>query len=373
MQIITEEIIDAAANYNEAEVRFHIIDPIIRLLGYPGADNVYLNLEEKLTYPYFHIGRQSKNDLPLGFPDYRAGLKGARGSFIIEAKAGNVPISSREVEQAHSYAAHAQVGANYFVLCNGNVIAVYQTLSGSDVAPIASVPLAEVNERFYELENILSPLNLEKNCLARHDTDLKLAEGIGSTARIRSGNYIMSGYEYRLLMNGQDCTALFRQSVPQISTLDSQLELLKAEFDLRVSDGVVERCEDGRITAHVKFDGATISNYKAMEIMGIAEATFATADNFISINPDSPTIFESLKDFTVSRGTVMPELFGGSTTIEGDIKGNMFIKAAMFYSEGKLRGQYISLSDQDAAIPGAASPLHIEMDLVGTFELTLDV
>jgi hypothetical protein len=100
VQIITNEILNAVNNYKEAEVRFHIIDPIIRLLGYPGEDNVYLNLEETLEYPYVHIGRRSKKDLPLGFPDYRAGLKGARGSFIIEAKAGNVPITSREIEQA---------------------------------------------------------------------------------------------------------------------------------------------------------------------------------------------------------------------------------------------------------------------------------
>ena len=141
MQIIADDIVEVASNYNETEVRFHIIDPILRRLGYPGDDSVYLNLEEKLEYPYVHIGRRSKKDLPLGFPDYRAGLKGARGSFVVEAKAGNVQIGPQHVEQAHSYAAHAQVGANYFVLCNGKVFSVYQTLSGPDFAPIARGPI----------------------------------------------------------------------------------------------------------------------------------------------------------------------------------------------------------------------------------------
>lgn len=95
MQVISNDAANAAPHYNEAEIRFHIIDPIVRMLGYPGEDNVYLNLEEKLEYPYLHIGRRSKKDLPLGFPDYRAGLKGARGSFITEAKAGSIPITSR--------------------------------------------------------------------------------------------------------------------------------------------------------------------------------------------------------------------------------------------------------------------------------------
>lgn len=52
MQVISDAALKAAPSYNEAEIRFHIIDPIVRLLGYPGADNVYLNLEEKLEYPY---------------------------------------------------------------------------------------------------------------------------------------------------------------------------------------------------------------------------------------------------------------------------------------------------------------------------------
>lgn len=373
MQIIADDTVKAAPSYNETEVRFHIIDPIIRLLGYPGDDNAYLYLEEKLEYPYMHIGRRSKKDVPLGFPDYRAGLKGGRGSFVIEAKAGNVPITSLEVEQAHSYAAHAQVGANYFILCNGSAIAVYQTLSGSNAAPITTIPLSEIAERFHELQNILTPGNLAKNCQIKHDTRLKVAEGLGSLARIRSGHYLMSCYAYRILMDGADCTALIRQSAPQLSILDEQLELLKTAFELRVSGGVVERGVDGRLTAHVEFAGATIHNHQAMAIMGITEATFATADDFISIEPDNPTIFESLKDFTVSRGTLMPELFGGSSTIEGDVTGNMFIKAAMHFREGMLQGQYVSLSDQSVSFPGADFPLNIEMEVAGTFELTLDV
>jgi predicted type IV restriction endonuclease len=147
MQVITDAAIEAAPTYNETEIRFHILDPIIRLLGYPGADDVYLILEEKLEYPYQHIGRRSKKDLPLGRSDYRAGVKGARGSFVIEAKAGNVAIGGREVEQAHSYAAHAQVGANYFVLCNGSVLTVHETLSGPRASPVVEIALAEINSK----------------------------------------------------------------------------------------------------------------------------------------------------------------------------------------------------------------------------------
>lgn len=195
MQVITDAAIVAAPAYNEAEIRFHILDPIIRLLGYPGADDVYLILEEKLEYPYVHIGRRSKRDLPLGFADYRAGVKGARGSFVVEAKAGGIPITAREVEQAHSYAAHAQVGANYFVLCNGSLLTVHETLSGPRAGPLIELPLNEVNVRFHEIENILAPANLVRSCHVEHDIKLKLAPGLGSSVRIRSGRYLLSGHE----------------------------------------------------------------------------------------------------------------------------------------------------------------------------------
>ncbi|WP_295455912.1 type I restriction enzyme HsdR N-terminal domain-containing protein [uncultured Pseudophaeobacter sp.] len=367
MQVISGNTVQAAPGYNETEIRFHVVDPIIRKLGYPDHDNVYLNLEEKLEYPYAHIGRRSKKDVPLGFPDYRAGLKGARGSFVIEAKGGSVSIASLEVEQAHSYAAHAQVGANYFVLCNGSAVLVYETLSGPGAEPLAILPLNEVNDRFHELENILAPASLAKNCHVHHDMKLKLAEGLGSSVEIRSGNYQLSDYHYRFMMNGQDITAIIQQAAPQ---LDQQLELMKTSFELRVVGGIAERGEDGYITANVEFSGATIHNQQAMELMGITEASFATADEFISTDPDSPTIFESTKDFAVSKGAMIPQLFGGASPMESDLAGDMFIKAAMHYRDGKILGEYIALSDMNIPVPNS-SPMVGEMSFSGTFELTL--
>lgn len=371
MKIIAEAAIGACEKYNETEIRFHILDPLIRHLGYPETDDVYLNLEEKLDYPYVHVGRRSKKDLPIGFPDYRAGIKGARGSFIVEAKAGPVPITSKEVEQAHSYAAHAQVGANYFVLCNGSVLQVYETLSGPSSVPLVDVPINEINQRIYQIENILSPHNLAKNCRVSHDLGLKLADGLGSSVVIRSGRYLLSDYEYRIIAGGQDCTEMARQNIPQLAETDKQLDLMKTAFEPKVAGGIAERDENGKILAHVNFEGATIHNHEAMMILGITEASFATADEFVSTNPASPTIFETLKDFGVSKGTVMPELFGGSVKMEGDLVGDMFIKAAMVFLDGKIAGEYLSLSNHQMNIPGFP-PILVEMDFSGTFELTLD-
>jgi hypothetical protein len=173
------------------------------------------------------------------------------------------------------------------------------------------------------------------------------------------------------MMNGQDVTSLLRQNVPQIADMDRQLEMLKTVFEMRVSNGRVERGEDGKIGAHVEFTGATVPNHQAMAILGINEASFITADEFLATDPESPTICESVSDFTVSRGTMMPMFLGGAAPMEADVQGNMFIKIAMHYASGKFRGEYIALSDQNLDFPGLL-PITIEMDRAGTFELFLD-
>jgi hypothetical protein len=200
---------------------------------------------------------------------------------------------------------------------------------------------------------------------------LTLADGLGSSVRLRSGRYLITEHDIRIKVNGQDCTPFIRQSIPQFSEAEAQLELLKNSFEMRVSDGVAERGDDGKILARVEFSGVTIHNHAAMALLGIDKATFATADEFLSLDPENPTIFESLTDFKVSRGTSLPQMFGGTLDMEADVLGNMFIKAAMHYSKGIISGEYIAFSDQDFHMPGQL-PFRLEMDMAGTFELKID-
>lgn len=367
MTIITPQVLRDAPKFNEEEVRFHIIDPLVRKLGYPGGDDVYFKLEEKLDYPYYFIGHKNKKkDVPLGFPDYRAGLKGRRGSFIIEAKSATAGISSKDVEQAHSYAAHSQVGANYFVLSDGLRIDVYETLAGGHAEPIVSLSIHELESRFHEIENVLAPASLEKNCRVHYDKGLKLCDGLGSSVRIHSGEYTLKNWAYRLFVGESDVTA----HVPQLANIDEQLAMMQREFEFRIADGVARREADGRIAAEVSFPGVTRNNLSAMKLIGIDRMTFATNDQFISTVPADPTVFESTADFALEEGTKIPPLFGDSVSLDTNLNGDVLVAVRMYVERGSIFGEYLAVADYTFDIPNAGRG-RLELDFTGDFELLM--
>ena len=373
MTIITPQVLEGVSTYNEAEVRFHVVDPLLRKLGYSGGDDVYLKLEEKLDYPYIFIGHKNKKkDVPLGFPDYRAGLKGRRGSFIIEAKAATAGLSEKDVEQAHSYAAHSQVGANYFVLSDGVQVMVYETLSGGNAAPIVHLEIDELDARFHELENVLSPANLEKNCRVNYDKGLKLCDGLGSSVKIYSGEYDMKDWAYRILIGGKDFTEQIKAAAPQFAEMDNQLNMIQNDFELRVGGGVAKREIDGRIVAEVSFTGVTRNSLAAMKLLGIDRMTFATNAQFISTTPEDPTVFESTSDFALEEGTMMPPLFGDAVPIDTKVEGDLFVTARMYKDGDVLLGEYSSVTDYWFDVPMVGKG-KLELDLIGTFVLRLIV
>lgn len=370
MEIISQAAIAAAPDYNEAEVRFHILDPILRALGYPGADGVYVKLEQKLEYPYIHIGHRSKKDVPLGFPDYRAGLMGARGSFIVEAKAGRVPITIAEVEQGHSYAAHSQIGANFFALGNGIEVLVFETLSGHKADPIVQIPIAEINARFHELENILGPACLEKNCRIAYDRKMKLCDGLASSMRLGFGRYDLTAYSYRIFADGNDVTEMIKAQFPLIAQLDEKFEFLRENFDLRVTAGAVERGEDGRITAYADFLGATKNNAEAMKMLGLDRITVVTNEKFLSRDPEKPTILEATKQFLIAKGAMVGDLLGPKTPTDIEMDGEVFIRAAMWIEDTQVSGEYLTLTKLRPKLPFGMS-FEVEIDVAGMLEMEI--
>ncbi|MCE8555281.1 type I restriction enzyme HsdR N-terminal domain-containing protein [Ruegeria pomeroyi] len=370
MDIVAQHVLDAVAGYNETEVRFHIVDPILRRLGYPGRPETYLKLEEKLEYPYYHIGHKSKKkDLPLGYPDYRAGLLGRRGSFVVEAKSPNSPISPAVVEQAHSYAAHAQIGANYFVLCDGLRFQIFATLSGHGTEPVVELEVGDLNSRFFEIENILAPERLGKLCQVIHDRKLGLADGWPSKVLLPMVEYQLQLCEYRLIQNGADVTAEIKNFAPQLALLDTQLEFMK-QLNMFAS-GQAERDDNGRIVAVLDFKGISKGNHEAMQIMGMNRIIFETDEETISTNSDSMTVFESNTDFAIGKGVLVPQSFGGvAQPMEQDVAGNTIVSAAMYRENDTIKGKYGASVDLFMNVP-FMDLVKIEFDFSGDFNMVV--
>jgi hypothetical protein len=372
MTIATPQLLASVRSYNEAEVRFHVIDPILRALGYPGDDDVYLKLEEQLSYPYYHIGRKSKKrDLPLGFPDYRAGLKGDRGSFIVEAKAATAGTTEADIEQAHSYAAHAQVGANYFVLCDGMKVAVFETLQGPTKHPIVDISISQIDARFHELENILSPQSLAKNCRVAYDRGLKLCEGLSSAVKIHSGEYGLDHWSYRIFVNDIDATELLKRSLPQLGEVDRQMEMLQNDFELRVSAGSVFRDESGRIQGQVNFSGVTKNSDAGMKLLGVDRMAFSTSYQFLSLDPNNQTKFESNSDFSLEKGSLIAPLFGAAVASNVQVNGDVLVSARMYKKDDYFLGDYGALANYRSNTP--FGQMNVELILSGPFTLKIQL
>ena len=361
------QILEAGRELNEAEVRFHFIDPILRKLGYDNSKGNYLFLEEKLPYPYFHIGRRSKKDVPLGFPDYRCGIDGRRGSFIIEAKKSSHVISDLDREQGHSYAAHAHVGANYFVLCNGWVFQIYATLSGPTKSPICEISFDKITARFHEIEAILGPTMLQKNSLVEYDSQLPLAKGYASSFDISNGSYELSDFVHTFTTSNSLIQNLVDSNPAVLKQIaDARSQILS--FIFTVEAGKCYRGEDGRLIADISFGPLTKNNRDTLKLLNADRMIFYSNDEQFSTDALQPTVLEAENKAFLTKGTALAPLIGEAVPADQDIEINYFVTVSAHLAGESLIGEFGCFADYRMTLP-QIGPLTLEADFYGNFKL----
>ncbi|GHB17725.1 hypothetical protein GCM10007094_01660 [Pseudovibrio japonicus] len=356
---------------NETTVRYEVIDPIIRELGYKRGSQAYLELERKLNYPYKCIGhRKEKKDLPIGYPDYFCGLEGRRGSFVVEAKSTDQKISQSHREQAHSYATHPEIAADYFVLCDGHSFQIYETLAGISSPPVVNVPVGKLERRKHEIFNILRPENLQMLCRKEHDTGLQLSEGLRSNVTITNGQYTLSEIRLYAYANGVDVMPKL-EGTPAGDEFKNMLNLQSALIS-RIEQGRCYRNDEGRITADISFSGSTKNNDAAMKQFGISELKFITNDEFISSNSSFPTLFETNFEFGVTKGELILPFLGDAFPSPQNLSAHNFIRAALHLSGNKIVGTADSFTNLHMPSLNPTSG-DIELKLVGKYALSCDL
>lgn len=264
----------------EADVREEILAPLVRLLGYRTGTEFDVIREQSLRYPKVFLGRKnlSKDPELRGKADYILEVVG-HARWVLEAKAPGVEIDIDPIEQAWTYANHAEVRAVYFVLCNGFELKVFATQTAPSVGAILTIPYEELERRLPELENILGPNALKRdfpNQLAAV-VGKPLGPGLRAFARIASG------------------MIMYQKS--------THSQPILSQMQIAIVDGAVDRDEQGHLVAYLRTQSPLRSFQELNESLGLDTFEMSSNDAEISLDPSHPTEFVYRASVTLPEGS----------------------------------------------------------------------
>lgn len=300
---------------NETDVREEIIRPLLHRLGYRHGTANNIRTEQTFRYDKAFLGRKKKGDPKLeGRADYTLEVVGV-GKWVVEAKSPAANISRDDVEQAHTYAAHPEVGAHFFMVTNGRSFELYRTSSLEK--PLMAFDHEDIHDVEIALSNLVGPDAIRRFLAAvKPDQGKPLARGIGSQARFVSGFVRYDDHASN--------TPIFDAGIINGLTLP-------------VTGGTLQRLEDGRLNADVRV-GKSAAMFGPLSDMIEREDLydFHSGDEYVSINAEEPTIFQNLYSKTQNAGELInipgmgqiPMAFGfdlvATTEAIGFLKGDTF-------------------------------------------------
>ena len=263
----------------EADVREEVLAPLVRLLGYRTGTEFDVIREQSLRYPKVFLGRKNPTkDAELrGKADYILEVVG-HARWVLEAKAPGVEIDIDSVEQAWTYANHAEVRAVYFALCNGFELKVFATQSAPSVGAFLTVPYEELEQRLPQLEGVLGPNALKRdfpNQLVL--VGQPLGPGLRAFARVASGIIMYQ-----------------KSSLPQP---------FLSQMQIAIVDGAVERDEQGKLVAYLRTQSPLRSFQELNESLGLDRFEMSSNDTKISLDHGRPTEFVYRASVTLPEGS----------------------------------------------------------------------
>jgi len=251
----------------EADVREDILAPLVRELGYRTGTEFDIIREQSLRYPKVFLGRKNpKKDIELrGKADYIFEVRG-QVRWVLEVKAPGVEIGVDEIEQAWTYANHAEVRAVYFAICNGHELKVFVTQNAPTVGAFLTVPYAEMAESFAKIADVLSPVAIQRDFPEQAMSSAHpIGPGLRAFARIASG---MIRYHKSTL------------NLPILS-----------QMQVAIVDGAVERDENNHLVAYMRTQAPLRSFQELNERLGLDVFEMLSQDSEVSVDPCRPTEF----------------------------------------------------------------------------------
>lgn len=278
---------------NETDIREEVLAPLIRTLGYRSGTIHNVIREQSLRYPRAFIGRKDAKRDPLlrGKVDYI--LEACRKvRWVIEAKAPDVEIDIDAIEQAWSYANHAEIRAIYFVLSNGKTLQIFQTNQGPNAGPLFSITYEKLEEKLPTIKNILSPEAMLRD-YPEILPDLAKPLGVGLRSFVRITNGLIK-YDHNSL----------------------GLRALN-ELQVGIAEGAIERDEEERMVAFFRTTGPSRSLQELNDRLGLSTVEMVSTDSTLSTDPENLTIFifknsvvfpagEKLLDINTWKSIILP-------------------------------------------------------------------
>jgi hypothetical protein len=334
---------------NETDVREVIVRPWLHSLGYrQGTENDIVS-EHSLRYPRLSLGRKKKTDPALaGRADYVCHVT-SYGRWVVEVKAPSVHLTLDDAEQAHTYAAHPEVAALYFVVTNGREFRLHRTSHPQE--PELSWGYSEIEQKMPVLQSILGPESIKALVTAiKPDIGVPLAIGHKSSMSL-VGGFI---------------TYLDHQSDNPLLVFPDTMKGARAT----VVGETVSRTNEGLIRVRLTLAGPNTIWDLLNRLGGIDGYVFETADEFVSKDAERPTIFQGRTESILLAGTKIPPIPGHSNTevtLPFDLRWSAFTEAAGYLSNGKFVGDFGIAYDALLDTPGNAT--RFEYGGYGVFEI----
>jgi hypothetical protein len=270
---------------NETDVREMIVRPLLHRLGYAHGTDANIRTEQTFRYGKAFLGRKDPKKDPdlVGRADYILELAGV-GRWVVEAKGPSEPLSQEVVDQAHSYAAHPEVAALFFLITNGRSFRLYRT--GALSTPLMAWDHEQTDEIILALSNLVGPDAIRrKTRLLEPDPGKPLAKGVASVTQI-IGGYVR-----------------YEDHVSNHPLLD--MSLING-LELPVTGGRVRRTEDGRLHAQVKVAQSAPMLGELSQLLENGDGyDFFASDEYVSVDRVAPTIFQNLIRSDVPAGTLV--------------------------------------------------------------------
>jgi hypothetical protein len=130
--------------------------PLLQALGYREE---HIRRSHSLKHPFLRTGSTNR---PVGLiPDYAFFTEG-RFAWVLDAKSPAEEVTDvGHISQVYSYAAHPEIRAKYFAICNGREFVLYNQ-EGADT-PVLEFAFSEVEHRWREIWRVLNAARFQSN------------------------------------------------------------------------------------------------------------------------------------------------------------------------------------------------------------------